>query len=70
VQKAKGGADPELYAEMILDNVDPDTAKAQFTAPDTVDKLIQINPEVANYRQWFVDLHAALVRFLSETPAA
>jgi hypothetical protein len=57
VQKATEGADPQLYAAMILDNVDDETIISMLERkPTAVDALIADCPTVATQRQWFEDL--------------
>lgn len=53
---AKTGKDPLLYAELVIDNAPEDRLLAFVNAPDAMEKLIAINPEVANYRPWFETL--------------
>ncbi|HJX19119.1 MAG TPA: hypothetical protein VJ437_13130 [Acidiferrobacterales bacterium] len=77
VSKAAAGADPGLYADLVLDNV-PEAMLRPVLAGDVVATLSQIDPRVANHAQWFRDLGAMLSEALrpddagtgSTTPAA
>lgn len=56
-QKAAAGADPTLYAELILDSVDDDTLNMLLTKqPTPLDALIAEYPPAAPHREWFATL--------------
>ncbi len=57
VGKAKTGAEPSLYAELVLDNV-PDVQLTPMLArgDQLIDYLIEVQPLVAQHREWFVKL--------------
>lgn len=60
-KKAAAQSDPILYAETVLDNLDDDQLTALLNMqPTPVDALAQIVPEVAQHRQWFDQLLAAV----------
>ena len=59
VAKAKSGADPGLYADLILDNVEP-AVLARLLSGDVVATLSQIDARVQAHAQWFRDLGAML----------
>ncbi len=59
VNKAAAGADPGLYADLVLDNV-PEAMLKPVLAGDVVATLSQIDPRVADHAQWFRDLGAML----------
>jgi len=66
-QKAAGGADPTLYAELVLDNVDDDTLNALLSRqPTPLDALIAEYPPAAQHRDWFASLIEALMQAMSE----
>lgn len=57
VGKAKGGADPSLYAELVLDNVPDEQLTPMLSRGDAlIDDLIGLHPPVAEHRAWFVAL--------------
>ena len=60
IQQAKRGADVELYADLILDQVG-DEIYTLIEAPDWFEKLTVINAEVSLYRPWFEQLKTALL---------
>lgn len=64
VKKAHAGADPALYADLILDNVPENQVRAFLLKPSALDELVKINAKVADVRPWFeqlaVEIRAAL----------
>ena len=60
IQQAKRGADVELYADLILDQVG-DEIYTLIETPDWFEKLNSINAEVSLYRPWFEKLKLALM---------
>lgn len=66
VQRAKRNSDPALYAELILDTVEPEAVAQFITAPDAIEKLAAINPEVANHQDWFRAVGMHLSQILAE----
>jgi hypothetical protein len=70
VVQASRGKDPELYAEVFLDNLPPfitlDEVAERFKAPEAVAQLAQINPAVANYAAWFESFRVAVNSFIED----
>lgn len=64
VKKAATGSDPELYAEFILDNVPEKLIRENILRDDLMEFIIGINPEAANYPDWFGELKNCLLDFL------
>jgi hypothetical protein len=65
VGKAAKGADPDLYADLVLDNV-PETLVRQFMDdPDPVAKLAVFDARVAQHAEWFRDLGQACMEALN-----
>lgn len=59
--KAQSGADPALYADLILDNIDDDTLAAVLNGqPTPVDFLADFHPPVRENRDWFDSLIATM----------
>jgi len=57
VGKAKTGADPSLYAELVLDNVPDAQLTPMLQRGDAlIDDLIGLHPPVGEHREWFVAL--------------
>lgn len=55
--KAQTGAEPSLYAELVLDNVPDEQLMPMLNRGDQlIDDLIVIHPPVAQHREWFVGL--------------
>ena len=66
VNCAKANKDPELYAELLLDQVGPDMAVNFVNQPDAMDKLVAINAEVLQYRIWFEELKRHIIEMTTE----
>lgn len=72
VQNAKNGVDPGVLANTILDLTPDeklDDLGDMLEAPDMIEKMASLNPEVQNYRDFFEKLRKALLDLLGE-PAA
>lgn len=70
VEQAKRDADPQLYADMVIDQVPPDDLKQLIAAPDFVAVLSQFNADVPNFRPWFERLKAEVVEGLKPEEGA
>lgn len=68
VHHAARGKDPELYAEVLLDNLPPFITPGEIMehigAADAVAKLAKLDERVNHYAQWFEEFRAAVVDFL------
>lgn len=68
VQLAQRGANPIVYAQVVLDGV-PQAYLPQFAefimAPNAIDKLESMNPGVNSTRDWFVMLRDEIVAILT-----
>jgi hypothetical protein len=71
--KAQTGAEPSLYAELVLDNVPDEQLMPMLNRGDLlIDDFIAIHPPVAQHREWFVGLLKEINELLApddETPA-
>ncbi len=56
VAQAKKQADPQTYADVVLDTVPEDELRVLMQLPDPIAFLSQHNTEVAAYRPWFTEL--------------
>lgn len=66
-QKAAAGADPVLYAEVVLDNVPDDTLNNLLTRqPTPLDALLAEYPAAAPHREWFATLIDTLLSAMTE----
>ena len=64
--QAANDADPEVYAALVLDNLDDDTINALLSRePDPVTALLQDYPPAAAYREWYEDLVAIVADAVS-----
>jgi hypothetical protein len=69
VQNAKSGVDPMQLAGTILDLTPDeklDDLEAMLQAPDMIEKMAALNPEVQIHRQFFDKLRSALLTLLME----
>ncbi len=61
--QASNSADPELYAGLILDQLDDETLlRILEWSPDPVSHLIDQFPQVAPYREWFQQMTGPVPR--------
>jgi hypothetical protein len=68
IKQAESGKDPDLYAELLLDQVG-ETAVLEFIAkPDALDQLAAINPGVVGQRIWFERLRDAILDLTAPDP--
>jgi hypothetical protein len=61
--------DPNLYADVVLDNlpqVDPTMLRDMLAKPDWWSTLCQFSPNVQPYPQWFAECREALLKGLDE----
>ena len=72
VRKAQSGANAELYADVAIDNVGELPGFLQpivldyLKREDCLERLIQVEPAIAQHREWFTQLVAEIRRVLSE----
>lgn len=66
VNKAAANANPELYAELIIDNVQRNIIEQYLLAPDALDKAAELVPQVNHYRGWFEELQDAVRDYLND----
>lgn len=64
IEKAAAGADPGLYADLVLDNVPGFVLKNLLTG-DAVEKLAAVDPRVKSHAEWFRDLQGMLSEAIS-----
>jgi hypothetical protein len=68
-QKAASGADPVLYAELVLDNVDDATLQTLLTKqPTPLDALMAEYPPAVPHREWFASLIDTLMSAMTDDP--
>lgn len=66
LQQARAGKSPELYAEVVLDQWPTKLVVDFVAAPDAIEKLKLINPEVAQYENWFRTVGESITAMLSD----
>jgi hypothetical protein len=70
VFQASRGKNPNLYAEVFIDNlpdfVDKKDMLDRMTAENALQQLAQLNPNVAQFSDWFIVFRAATVQLLTE----
>ena len=67
--QAKAGASPDTLAEMIVGSTPEDKLgelEKYLSQPDLLESMIKLNPEVANYRQFFEELRDSVLQMLDE----
>lgn len=69
VKLAKSGKNPELYAEVLLDNLPPqineEIINKYLTNENIIEDLSKINPEVKNHSEWFLAFKDAIKELIS-----
>lgn len=70
VYQAARGKDPQLYADLFLDNlpqgVSLETIHEQMSAPDALEKLAQVNPAVRQHPEWMERFRQAVLDGIGE----
>lgn len=68
--QAQNGKKPALYAELFVDQLPPfltrEEVKAQFSDPNAVDTLAQLDERVLQHRQWFDTFRAKVLLLLTQ----
>lgn len=67
VQNAANGKNPELYAELLLDQMGEKVVLEFVGQPDALEKLVAINADVATYSQWFEALRRSILELTADT---
>lgn len=71
VAKARDGADPTLYAELVMDNLPDESLRVLLARqPDTVTALAGDHPGVGEHRAWFEQLVATIRETVDAEDAA
>lgn len=68
--KAKTDSSVELYAEFIVDNIPPERIVAIFGVENPIEELSKIQPDCANYKEWFEKLIEEIKKYFVEDEAA
>lgn len=70
LQVAVKGADPAVYAQVLLDNLpdwfNDDDLLAQLRSPGAIDNLIMLDSRVGAYRAWFESLRTEIIAAFAE----
>lgn len=61
VKQASVGKNPDLYAELLLDQVGEQTVLEFIGKPDALEQLTAIEPRVKDYSVWFEELRACIL---------
>jgi hypothetical protein len=67
VKNAADGKNPELYAELLLDQLGEKVVLDFVGQPDALEKLVAINADVATYSQWFEALRNSILELTADT---
>jgi hypothetical protein len=69
VKRAARGKDPELYAEVFLDNlptfVTEEEIAQRFQDANAIAQLAQVNPAVAEHAPWFESFRQSVLELLA-----
>jgi hypothetical protein len=68
VRAAKIGTAPEVYAEVVIDQLGAENCQALINNPDLLKGMLLQMPEAENYSEWFDELLAAMGDFLAQPP--
>jgi hypothetical protein len=69
LRQAANNKDPELYAELLLDQAGEEKVLAFVGQENAVDQLVALNGEVQNYRGWFEHLRDAILELTAPDAA-
>jgi len=53
---AKKNSDPAIYVDLILDKFSTDEIREYLVNKDAMQRIIDLNPQVANFQPWFAEL--------------
>lgn len=67
VKNAADGKNPELYAELLLDQLGEKVVLDFVGQPDALEKLIAVNADVATFSQWFEALRQSILELTADT---
>ena len=67
VKNAADGKNPELYAELLLDQLGEKVVLDFVGQPDALEKLVAVNADVATYSQWFEALRNSILELTADT---
>ncbi len=70
LRQAAANKDPELYAELLLDQAGEERVLAFVGQENAIDQLVELNGEVANHRVWFEALRVAILELTAPEPAS
>lgn len=66
LKQAARGADPGLYADLILDQLSEDQIQKFLGDPNWFANITAIVPEITNYQDWFTQLHDFVMASLTD----
>ncbi len=69
VKQAEGGKNPDLYAELLLDQLGETVVLDFLAKDDALAKLVEINPGVAGQQIWFEKLREAILELTAPDTA-
>jgi len=70
LRQAAANKDPELYAELLLDQAGEERVLAFVGQENAIDQLVELNGEVASHREWFESLRASILELTAPEPAS
>ena len=69
LRQAAANKDPELYAELLLDQAGEERVLAFVGQENAIDQLVALNGDVQNYRGWFEHLRDAILELTAPDAA-
>ena len=69
VKAARNNSDPDLYAELIVDQFDLPQIKSFLEAEDAIDRLALFSNDVKLYRPWFEKLRSVILQWIRDAEA-
>lgn len=69
LRQAAANKDPELYAELLLDQAGEERVLAFVGQENAIDQLIELNGEVASHRVWFEALRRSILELTAPDDA-
>ena len=67
VKQAQEGNDPRNYAGVIFENVGAPIRDEYLLQPDSIERAKKVNPGVALYEKWFMELQAELRTLVADS---
>lgn len=67
---AQAKANPETYADIVLDQFSPEELATYIEAPDWFEQLSRVLPDIVPHREWVGEVRASIMDALTDPPEA